>query len=374
MLTYPPQNSQPFIENQKDSGWYHIMSQKQTRSTKKKARSKISSEKVYPKCIYCQTKLTKGKWSKEHVVNRSILPEHNDKLTLIRKVCKECNVGFADIDRAFVESAITGVNKTLMDIANGENRWNETQEPFVIKDLSVTIRGDKQVFTVKTNGENEKNILRGIAKIAFNALIYDLRGKTFQTSTDKQGKCHYVCARKGDIFNGDEEELSEIKKFIKEGGKFPIRKAYGRIQMRVYDKNMDIQEGQIPLQNITDSTHTIVIYKIQSHYYAVISLFIGLDGHAPLYFVPLIGDINEIDLDSVDPEAVEVVKVYNFGYLVKKEPQQESVTSRTIEIPEGISPYIITPVDTLGQIHHTNMSKNNSALQKYLEREYRRMT
>ena len=340
------------------------MSHKQTRSTKK----------VYPKCIYCQTELTKGKWSKEHVVNRSILPKYTHKLTLIDKVCRDCNEGFSEIDRAFVESAITGVNKTLMDIANGENRWNETQEPFLIKDLSVTIRGDKQVFTVKTNGENEKNIFRGIAKIALNALIYDLRGKTFQTSTDKQGKCHYVCARKDDIFNGDEEELSEIKKFIKEGGKFPIRKAYCRIQMQVYDKNMDIQEGQIPLQNITDSTHIIVIYKIQSHYYAAISLFIGLDGHAPLYFFPLIGDINEVDLDSVDPEAVEVVRVYNFGYLVKKEPQQESVTSRTIDIPEGSSPYIITPVNALEWIHRTNMSKNSSALQKYLEREYRRMT
>ena len=167
--------------------------------------------------------------------------------------------------------------------------------------------------------------------------------------------------------------MSEIKKFIKEGGKFPIRKAYGRIQMRVYDKNMDIQEGKFHCR-ISQIQHTIVIYKIQSHYYAVISLFIGLDGHAPPYFIPLIGDINEIDLDSVDPEAVEVVKVYNFGYLGKKEPQQESVTSRTIEIPEGISPYIITPVDTLAEIHHTNMSKNNSALQKYLEREDRRMT
>ena len=94
---------------------------------KKKSGRKSLPEKVSPKCIYCQTELTKGKWSKEHVVNRSILPEHNDKLTLIRKVCKECNEGFADIDRAFVERAITGVNKTLMDIANGENRWNETQ-------------------------------------------------------------------------------------------------------------------------------------------------------------------------------------------------------------------------------------------------------
>ena len=349
------------------------MSHKQTRSTQKKARRKSTPEKVYPKCIYCQTELTKRKKSKEHVVNRSILPKYTHKLTLTEKVCRDCNEGFAEIDRAFVESAITGVNKTLMDIVNGESRWNETQEPFVIKDLSVTIRGDKQVFTVKTNGENEKNILRGIAKIALNALIYDLRGETFQTSTDKQGKCHYVCAQKDDIFNGDEEELSEIKKFIKEGGKFPIRKAYGRIPMRAYDKNMDIQEGQIPLQNITDSTHIIVIYKIQSHYYAVISLFIGLDGHAPLYFVPLIGDINEIDLNSVDPEAVEVVRVYNFGYLVKKEPQQESVTSDTIDIPEGSSAYIITPVNTIEWIHTINMSKNSSALQKYLEREHRRM-
>ena len=74
ILTYPPQKSQPFIENQKDSGrGYHIMSQKQTRPRKKKARRKSAPEKVYPKCIYCQTKLTKGNWSKEHVVNRSIV-------------------------------------------------------------------------------------------------------------------------------------------------------------------------------------------------------------------------------------------------------------------------------------------------------------
>lgn len=373
MLTYPPQKSpqksQPFIENYKDSGrGYHIMPQKQTRRTKKKARRKSTPAKVYPKCIYCQTELTKRKRSKEHVVNRSILPKDTHKLTLTEKVCRDCNEGFAEIDRAFVESAITGVNKTLMDIENDENRWNETQEPFVIKDLSVTIKGDKQVFTVETKGEPEKNIFRGIAKIALNALIYDLKGEESESFTDKQGKCHYTCARNGDIFNGNEEELSEIKKFIKEGGKFPIRMPYGRI----YDTDMGIQEGKIPMPNITDPTHTIVIHKIQSHYYAVISLFIGLDGHAPLYFVPLIGDINEIDFDSVNPESVEMVRVYKFGYLVKKESQQESVTSDTISIPEGSSPYIITPVDALEWIHLINMSKGSSKLLKDIEHEYRR--
>ena len=128
------------------------------------------------------------------------------------------------------------------------------------------------------------------------------------------------------------------------------------------------------MQNIEDPTHIIVIYKEQSHYYAVVGLFIGLNETPPLYFVSLMGDKNEIDLDSVDPEAVEVVRIYNFGYLVKKEPQQESVTSDTIGIPEGSSAYIITPVNTLEWVYLINMSKNSSDLQKYLEREYRRMT
>ena len=125
------------------------------------------------------------------------------------------------------------------------------------------------------------------------------------------------------------------------------------------------------MQNITDPTHIIVIYKIQSHYYAVISLFIGLDGHAPLYFVPLIGDINEVDPNRDDPEEV---RVYNFRHLVKKQPQQEPVTSRTIGIPEGSSAYVITPVDKLARIHSINMSKNSSTLLKYLESEYQRRT
>ena len=336
-----------------------------------KARRKSSPETVHPKCIYCQTELTKGKWSKEHVVNRSILPQHNNKLTLLKKVCKECNEGFAEIDTAFVESTITGLNKNAMDIVNDEDRWNDTQNPFVIKKVSPTIRGDKQAFTLETNEKQEKYILRGIAKIALNALIYDLRGKTFQTSTDKQGKCHYVCARNDDIFNGDEDELSDIKKFIKEGGKSPIQIAYDRIPIQEYDKNMDVQRKNIPMQNITDPTHIIGIYKIQSHYYAVISLFIGIDGHAPLYFVSLIGDINEIDTDCDVPEEV---RIYNFRYLVKKEPQQESVTSRTIGITEGSSAYIITPVNDPNLIHRINMSKNSSTLLKNLELEYRRRT
>ena len=115
--------------------------------SKKKTRRKSLPEKVYPKCIYCQTELTKGKWSKEHVVNRSILPQHNNKLTLIRKVCKKCNEGFGDIDTAFVENAITGVNKTLMDIINDEDRWNDTQEPFLIKNVTTTIRGDGNKYS-----------------------------------------------------------------------------------------------------------------------------------------------------------------------------------------------------------------------------------
>ena len=108
-----------------------------------------------------------------------------------------------------------------MDIVNDEDRWDNAQEPFVIKNVSTTIRGDKQVFTVETNEEQENNILRGIAKIALNALIYDLKGEESESFTDKQGKCHYKCARNDDTFNGNEEALSNIKKFIKEGGKFP---------------------------------------------------------------------------------------------------------------------------------------------------------
>ena len=370
MLTYSPQKSQPSLKTRKILGGYHIMSQKQTRSTKKKARRKSLPEKVYPKCIYCQTELTKGKWSKEHVVNRSILPEHNNKLTLIRKVCRECNSGFADIDTAFVENAITGVNKTLMDIINDEDRWNDTQEPFVIKNVTTTIRGDKQVFTVEPNEEQEKNILRGIAKIALNTLIYDFKDKPSQSSTD-QGKCHYTCARNDDIFDGYEEELSDIKKYIKEGGKSPVHIELKRIPMGLFDENMDIQRENIPMQNIEDPTHIIVIYKEQSHYYAVVGLFIGLNESAPIYFVPLIGDKNEIDPDCINPE---VVRVYNFRHLIKKQPQQEPVTSRTIVIPEGNSAYIITPVNTLEWVYLINMSKNSSDLQKYLEREYRRMT
>ena len=339
--------------------------------SEKKTRRKSSPEKVYPKCIYCQTELTKGKSSKEHVVNQSILPKYNNKLTLLRKVCKECNEGFAEIDIAFVESTITGLNKIVMDKVNDEDRWNDTQEPFLIKNISTTIRGDKQTFTVETNEEHEKNVFRGIAKIALNALIYDLRGKKSEFRIDKHGNRHYACARNDDIFSGDEEELSDIKKFIKEGGKSRVHIARKRIPLRIFDKNMGTQGQEIPMQNVTDPIHTIVICKDQSYYYAVISLFIGLDETPPLYFVPLIGDMNDIDTNCPDRE---MVRIYNFGYLVKKEPQQESVTSRTIGIPEGNSAYVITPVDDPELIYPINTSKNNSALLKKIQLEYQRRT
>ena len=71
--------------------------------SKTKTRRKSPPETVRPKCIYCQTEPIKGEWSKEHVVNRSILPQHNNKLTLIRKVCKKCNEGFTEIDTALVK-------------------------------------------------------------------------------------------------------------------------------------------------------------------------------------------------------------------------------------------------------------------------------
>ena len=331
----------------------------------------MSQEKTYSKCIYCQTVLTNRNRSKEHVVNRSILPKYNNKLTLPGKVCKPCNEGFQDIDTAFVKDAIIGLNRTVMDMVNNEDRWDKTQKPFVIKNASATIRGDKQVFTVETNAENGKNLLRGIAKIALNALLYDLRGKRYQSVTDKQEKCHYICARNDDIFNGHEEELSDIKKFIKEGGESPVHITNKRIPLRIYDEDLNIEEGQIPMQNITDPTHIIAIYKVQSHYYAVISFFIGLDEWPPLYFVPLIGDINEVGINFDDPEEV---RVYNFRYLIKKQPEPEPVTPGTMGIAEGGSAYIITPVNDPKVIHLINMSKNSSTLRKYLEREYRRMT
>ena len=99
--------------------------------SKKKTRSTSLPEKAY--CIYCQTELIKGKRSKEHVVNRSILPQRNNKLTLIKKVCKECNEGFGDIDTAFAKDTITGLNKTVMDMINDEDRWDNAQETFCNK-------------------------------------------------------------------------------------------------------------------------------------------------------------------------------------------------------------------------------------------------
>lgn len=172
--------------------------------------------------------------------------------------------------------------------------------------------------------------------------------------------------------------MSDIKEFIKEGGKFPGLIARERIPLEMFDENMRVHGRNIPMQNVKDPTHIIGIYKVQSHYYAVVGLFIGLDETAPLYFVPLMGDKNEIDPDYLDTELdTEVVRVYNFGYLVKKEPQQESVTSDTIDIPEGSSPYVITPVSTLELLeltHLINMSKNSSKLLKDIEREYRRRT
>ena len=107
--------------------------------SKKKAHRKKTPEKVSRKCIYCQTELTRRKKSKEHVVNRSILPQHNNKLTLIKKVCKDCNSGFGDIDTAFVKDAITGFGRTVMDIVNNEDRWDDSQEPFVIKNEVHTL-------------------------------------------------------------------------------------------------------------------------------------------------------------------------------------------------------------------------------------------
>lgn len=170
---------------------------------------------------------------------------------------------------------------------------------------------------------------------------------------------------------GNEKGLSDIKKFIKEGGEFPIGISRKRIPLKTYNKNMDSQGQKIPMQNVTDPIHIIGIYKAQSYYYAVISLFIGLDERSPLYFVPLIGGINEVDFNCIAPE---VVRIYNFGYLVKNQPQQESIGSHIIDIVEGNSVYLITPVDNPELIDHYNMSKNSSALQKYLEREYQRRT
>ena len=183
--------------------------------SKKKTHKKSLPEKAYPKCMYCQTELTKGKDSKEHVVNRSILPQYNNKLTLIKKVCKPCNEGFGDIDTAFVKDTITGLNKSVMDMVNDEDRWDNAQEPFVIKNVSTTIRGDKQVFTVEANAANEKNMLRGIAKIALNALIYDLRGEKFQTYTDKQESATTYVPKTTIFLTGTKKNCQTLKNLSK---------------------------------------------------------------------------------------------------------------------------------------------------------------
>ncbi len=324
--------------------------------SKNKTHKKKSSERVYPKCIYCNIELTRRKKSKEHVVNRSILPKGNQQITLTNKVCRVCNQGFEEIDTGFVKNSIIGFNRTVMDIINDEDRWDKSQEPHVINNLTLTIRGDKEVFTLETNETHEKNLLRGIAKIALNALIYDLKREKNQSFTDKQGICHYTAVRNDEIFSGYEEEFSDIKHFIKEGGNYPINITRKRIPLRIYDKNMDVQGGYIPMENITDPTHIIVIHKVQSHYYAFIGLFLGINENAPLYLVPLIGHINEIDTYSV---TAEEVRLYNFRHLIKKRPQQKPVKPSIIDIPQGNSAYLIVPVNDLDLIHYINISKNN---------------
>ena len=316
----------------------------------------MSQEKPRSKCIYCQTVLTNRNRSKEHVVNRSILPKYNNKLTLTRKVCKPCNNGFGEIDTAFTKNTLIGFNRTAMDIMNNEDRWDSSQEPFVIKNLTTTIKGDKQVFTIETDKNEEQNILRGIAKIALNGLIYDLKGEPFEVFKDEKGNCHYICARNDDIFNGNEESLSDIKKFIKEGGKFPGHIERERIPLEAFNENMSVQGRNIPMDKIKDPTHIIVIYKAQSHYYAVAGLFIGLDETTPLYFISLIGDKNEKSPDYITPE---VVRVYNFGHLIKKQPKQEPIRSYIIHIPKDNSAYLIQPVNNPEWIHIINTHRNN---------------
>ena len=316
----------------------------------------MSQDNTRSKCIYCQTVLTNRNRSKEHVVNRSILPKHNNKLTLTRKVCKPCNEGFGEIDMAFTKNTIVGFNRTAMDMMNNEDRWDSSQEPFVIKNLTTTIKGDKQVFTIETDEKEEQNILRGLAKIALNGLIYDLKGEKSEVFKDKKGNRHYMCARNDDIFNGDEESLSDIKKFIKEGGKFPGHIERARIPLNAYDTNIGVQEKNIPMDKVKDPTHIIVIYKAQSHYYAVISLFVGLNEQTPLYFISLIGDKNEIDPDSADPEEV---RIYNFGHLIKKQPKQKTIKSDIIHVPKDNSADLIKPVNNPKWIHIINMHRNN---------------
>ncbi len=316
----------------------------------------MCKKNAHRKCIYCGIELTKHKRSKEHVLNRSIVPKSNNNITLINKVCKECNETFDEIDKAFVKNTIVGLNKTVMDIINDEDRWDSTQEPFVLKDFSITIKGDKEVFTLETDEEQESNILRGIAKIGLNALIYDLKGKKSESIKDNQNNCHYTCARNDDIFTGHEEALSGIKKYIKEGGKSPIEIQRKEIPLRIYDENMNVEGNIIPMNNITNPLHIIVIHKIQTYYYALISLFIGINENAPLYFVPLIDNKNEIDTNKhLIPEEV---RLYNFRHLVKTQPKQTRVRSNIIHIPKDNSANLIIPVNNPIWIFQINMEKN----------------
>lgn len=308
------------------------------------------------KCIYCGTALTRRTRSKEHVLNRSIVPKSNNNITLINKVCKECNENFDEIDKAFVKNTIVGLNKTIMDIINDEDRWDNAQEPFVLKNFSITIKGNKEVFTLETDEEQEGNILRGIAKIGLNALIYDLKGKKSESIKDDQNNCHYTCARNDEIFTGHEEVLSDIKKYIKEGGKSPIEIQREEIPLRICDENMNVEGNIIPMNNITNPIHIIVIHKSQSHYYALIGLFVGINENAPLYFVPLIGDKNEIDTNK--HTIPEEVRLYNFRHLVKKQPKQAHVRSNIIDIPKGNSANLIIPVNDPELIFYINMDKN----------------
>ena len=91
-------------------------------STKRKIRQK--SHVPVHKCIYCQQKLTKKNKSKEHLLNKSLTPSNNHQLTLVNKVCANCNSNFGVIDKSLVENTFIGFNRFVMDVVNDENRWH----------------------------------------------------------------------------------------------------------------------------------------------------------------------------------------------------------------------------------------------------------
>ncbi len=283
------------------------------------------------KCIYCQKSVTKRNRSVEHVMPKCMLQANIHALTLKNHVCRDCNSSFyfetffseltdialmnqqvkADLDRTTIPEFFFTENFSKRRI-NGR----EFLKPYISSVQIEPSISDRSFMGINFDGEAETELMRGIAKIALNALL---------VKPQRKSKDFLIVEYERGNYSGHEHELTHLKKFIK--GEIINKKTVNRIEdlndpLLIKIRYDGVEDNKrIRPNEVFQTMHMVDIHRCQDLLYCFITLFLGLENPGAVYSVFLNRDFSQYPVENLRGQPPTRLRTIHFYYHLSKDSE-----------------------------------------------------